>query len=537
MAPDARTRTASRILVPALMLICFGLRYFATTTVPMPSEEIGLIDLADRISLSPGAVNLPRHGWGNQLPGQLYIAKLGTLLLGPNIAGFRFMSVVLGTASCWIMFALVRRVWGVWPAMLSLFLLCFNGFHIGVSRFAIERTYLFFSLLAMYLFWRAVQEDRPWLMVAAGAIIGVGALVSKHTFLLLPAFAVYLALSKARRCWLARWAPYAGVLVAVAICLPLVCLNLQSAEGGESRLRQDLTDHIERLGGFGITYGSLALYVPPLYYKLSGRFSVYPTMSVVSGAILLGAVLYATFARRDEFSKLLLIVFWGFVGAFSLYSSPRPEFKWAATSLFAAVPLAGGALCQLFTRSRIYALLLLLPMAYIVGFAIWVANMSSNLYYSPLIPPGPVQIVAIRMMQGLLTGAQPQYEFSSILGSPLFPARYRIYYLNQYLEVAELANAGWMNPAVMRPALERAARIDPDHPDLPRLMRALERIEAADTQAEPEPWQGGRLFLRSPFELLGVPESEVQRQMEGMSFTYSVPKDPPPRQKPERDGP
>jgi len=463
MVPDATTKMIARILIPVLMLICLGLRYYATTTTPLTWHECQVVGGAEEISLKRGAVHLQQHGAARHPPGELYLARLGTVLVGRNIVGFRLMSVVLGTATCWIMFALVRRAWGVYPAVFSLVLLTFNGYHIGVSSDANERTYLFFTALAVYVFWRGLSEDRPWLVVGAGAIVGIGGWVAENSYFLLPPLAVYVALSPQRRHWLKRWHTYAGVLLAAALFVPYLYWNIR-APADVSTLSDDYAFYRQRISGLGLSHASLALYFAPLYHKLSGRISLEPVMSLVSGGILLVAVLHATIRKRDELSKMLLVTFWSFFVVFSLLASERPEFRWAAPSLFAAVPLAGRALYELVTRSRICAMLAPLPLVYIVGFAIGTANAPLNSYYSPVAPPTPVQVGAGEMMHGLLTGAALHIDFPRVVGSPVFPARYRTYYLSQYLRVAELADTGWMNPALMGPALAQAARIDPNHP-------------------------------------------------------------------------
>lgn len=469
--PSSGTVKAARVLVAVLMVVCFALRYYAATTVPMPYDEAQLVRLSERIVLTPGAVSLPVHVYPHRhLAGQLYLGKLGTLLLGHNLVGFRFMSVVLGTASSWIIFALVRRAWGFWPALLSLVLLCFNGFHIGVSRFAIERTYLFFSVLGIYLFWRALQDDRPGFMIAAGAGLGAGALVSEHTLLLLPVLAAYLALSKSNRRWLTRWQTWAGVLAAVAVCVPLVYMYLRNPDP-QSSLYDDYGDHVERLGRFGLGYGSLALYIAPLYYKLSDRISVYPVMSLVSGALLLGAVLRAHFGAKDELTRLLLVIFWAFVGGFSLFASSRPEFKWAATSMFAAVPLAGRLLWESWVRSTLYGALSCLPLVCIAGFGIWVASASHNCYYSPLIRPAQERITDQALKHGLYTVMWEDYNFADLTGSPFFPARYKEYYFHRYITYAYYYASDDIKLA--RLLLERAAQIHPDHPRVGHLMKLL----------------------------------------------------------------
>jgi len=344
--------------------------------------------------------------------------------------------------------------------------------------FAVERTYLFFSVLAVYLFWRALEERRPAFMMASGAVLAGGALVSEHTLLLLPAFGGYLALSRANRRRLAEWQTWVAVLVAAAVCIPLAYMYLSNPDP-HSSLYDDYGDHVQRLGRLGLGYGPLALYVAPLYYMLSDRISVYPVMSLVSGALLLGAVLRAHFGIKDELTRLLLVIFWAFVGGFSLFTGPRPEFKWAATSLFAAVPLAGRLLWELWQRRAVYGVVSCLALAYIAGFGIWVANSSHNCYYSPLLRPGQDTITDQAIEHGLYTVAWEDYDFAALAGSPFFQARYTKYYFQRYLTYALDAYHNKRDVRLARLLLQRAAQIDPDHPDVRQLAEQLR-----DTQAQ-----------------------------------------------------
>jgi 4-amino-4-deoxy-L-arabinose transferase-like glycosyltransferase len=457
------------MLIATLMAVAFGIRLFAATTVPMPWEEACLVEVAGQISLAPGAVDLPIHGSGQHPAGQLYLARLGALVLGGNILGFRLMSVVLGTASCWILFALVRRVWGTWPAAFALWLLCFNGFHIGVSRSAIERTYLFFSLFAIYLFWRAVGEGRPWYMVAAGVVIGLGGLVAEHTFLLLPLFAVYLLLGRDTRPWLRRWPPWVALLAAIAVFMPYAVVNL-SGPAGQSALEQDFRYDVNRLGQPGLSYGPLALYVSPLYYTLSERISRYSVMDVVSGALLLGGVLHAVFGRKDGFAKYLLVVFFGFFGLFSIFTTAEPEFKWAATSLFAAAALSGRLLHGLWQRRPLHGVVMGFALVYIAGCGIWVANASHNCYYDPLVSPSVSAIREHQSAEVWYVGRRPDYDFSAVAAGPLFPLRYTRYYLVSHIVAARLVSRGEVAPELFPLLVRRAAAIDPGDPEVQRLM-------------------------------------------------------------------
>lgn len=462
------------------MVICFALRYFASTTAPMPYDEAMLVKATEEISLRPGAVNLPLHGYNHPLA-QLYFAKLGTLLLGHNLVGFRFMSVVLGAAGCWLIFALVRRAWGVWPAVFSLALLCFNGFHIGVSRFALERTYLFFVALALYLFWRAVHEERPGLFLAAGAAIGVGALTSEHSLFLLPIFAIYLALDGEKRKWYGRWQTYAAVVLAFAIFTPEIYWMLTNPGEpgfGQGATQLDTGDQMTRLRPGHLSAAPLALYIPPLYYKFSERLSVYPVMSLAGGLMLLAGVLHATATRQNSLSKLLLVLFWLIFAGFTFTAGPLGEFKWVAMTLFAAAPLAGRMLYRLFERQALYGVLGCISLLYIAAFGIWVANHSINCYYSPLWPPSDAQVSTCRAKQDLYVIVREECDFPSLMGSPLFPARYRSYYVNRYLLAISLLYNDDLpdeDPAEKLPRmLDAVLRIAPDDPEVRAWQRRVE---------------------------------------------------------------
>ncbi|MFQ5809088.1 MAG: hypothetical protein ACE5JM_05670, partial [Armatimonadota bacterium] len=93
--------------------------------------------------------------------------------------------------------------------------------------------------------------------------------------------------------------------------------------------------------------------------------------------------------------------------------------------------------------------------------------------------------------------------------------------------------------ALMRPALERAAQIDAEHPDVHRLTSALARREAAGEATRyrtlaPGPQQ---LFLRSPLSaLLGISQSEIDRELRGATITF-MQRGPSPRdERPETGG-
>jgi len=249
----------------------------------------------------------------------------------------------------------------------------------------------------------------------------------------------------------------------------------------------DTGDQLGRLRPGRLSAAPLALYIAPLYYKLSNRLSVYPVMSIVSGVMLLAGVLHATLAKKDAFSKLLLTLFWLIFGGFTLTAGGRGEFKWVAMTLFAAAPMAGQMLYRLFERRALYGVLGCIPLAYIAGFGLSVANSSINCYYTPLAPPADKQLTDRRTMQDLYVIVREDWDLPSLVGSPFFSARYRDFYLGRYISAIELLYNDELpneEPEKLARMLEAALRIAPDDP---RVRKWERRIAAREDDAMGEP--------------------------------------------------
>ncbi|MHB1131369.1 MAG: glycosyltransferase family 39 protein [Chloroflexota bacterium] len=113
--------------------------------------------------------------------------------LGISEWSLRLPAAIVGTVAIPCTYALVRGVWGRLPALLTALLLALSPWHLYWSQNA--RFYILVSLLttvAIFLFYRALEEDRTWLLIASLLLFGVAVLTHPTALLSLGAALAYL---------------------------------------------------------------------------------------------------------------------------------------------------------------------------------------------------------------------------------------------------------------------------------------------------------------------------------------------------------
>ncbi len=101
---------------------------------------------------------------------------------GDNAHGWRFLDVVFGAASVWLLYILAKRVTksSLFASYASI-LFALDGMHFVQSRIATPESFVcFFSIASLYTFlryWQAVQADTPFALVGREWLVrGIGAL-------------------------------------------------------------------------------------------------------------------------------------------------------------------------------------------------------------------------------------------------------------------------------------------------------------------------------------------------------------------------
>lgn len=167
-----------------------------------------------------------------------YLIYAGTSLFGDNVFGIRIMAVIFSAMSSVFIYLLGKEMFngktGLYSALLLQIIPLFSTYGI---IFTIDSPFIFFWILSLYLFWKAVHKthdyasDRvppsPVYWLALGFSVGLG-LLTKYTmaFFFLCAF-LFLLFSKEYRKVLTSPYPYLAFLFSIFIFSPVIIWNAQ----------------------------------------------------------------------------------------------------------------------------------------------------------------------------------------------------------------------------------------------------------------------------------------------------------------------
>jgi len=243
-----------------------------------------------------------------------YLVKAGWMLFGDSLLGARLPFLIIDTVAIWVVYCLVSSVLGFQVALLSAAFLSLSQFCITGSRFAdpsgaIMRLMFFLSL---YLFWVTLQTSKKRLFLLNGALIGLGFWSKEHMVFLIPIFIIFILMCREYKPWLRDRYLWASFIIAFAIMLPLIILNLDPEA---VRFR-----YIINQARIGFSLNATALYLgelillaiapfPDLFDFVAGSMANELTMeNFILGSLVLVSVGLA-FREKGRFLRLMLVAF------------------------------------------------------------------------------------------------------------------------------------------------------------------------------------------------------------------------------------
>ncbi len=145
-------------------------------------------------------------------------------IFGENNFGLRISSALFGIASVYLLYLIGKHLYGERVGLLAAALFAVTVNHVALSRMGLqEAQVVFFILLTIYLFLRALQNDTYFLW--AGLALGLSFLTKYTTFVLVPILGTYLFLTHPRL--LLNKKLLLGALLALAIFSPVLIYNYQ----------------------------------------------------------------------------------------------------------------------------------------------------------------------------------------------------------------------------------------------------------------------------------------------------------------------
>ncbi len=164
-------------------------------------------------------------GYYSKGPIIAWLIKAGTILFGNTEFGVRFFAPLLSLGGSVLLYMLGRELYdeetGIWASALFQIVPLFSVFGVIMT---IDAPILFFWILALFLFQKALKTDRAWDWVATGLAVGAGMLTKlTMSFFILSVF-LYLVSGRERKRLLSL-RPYAGLLACMVLFAPLLYWN------------------------------------------------------------------------------------------------------------------------------------------------------------------------------------------------------------------------------------------------------------------------------------------------------------------------
>lgn len=382
-----------KLLLFIISLFTFLLLFYATSTVLLNgSDEEEHFWMASQISFNPNNLNIPLafkdidpHGL---LPA--YLIKLGFILFGKEgIISGRFIFVLLGVIGILLVYFLVKQGMYKRLTILSIIFLSVEKYYMCHMRYAIsESTCIFFTILAIYIFFKALKENNRLFMILVGLPIGIGFYGKATTTLLFPIFFIYLLWDRQYRFWLRSKQIYIALLLFCGIAAPFVIYNLYN--------NLFTFQYIRAIAKFGLSPISLTvLFGESLSFLIDKSIVIhvfdceYPMMNWLAGIVVLCGVIYSAIqSRNNSLIKLLLIVFSFTFVLFSIIgNSPEAEAdtlfnsqNWPSMMVIPGVILAANMLQVLWNKYRLSRVFIVLFMMYLALDLIRVINLPESFY-------------------------------------------------------------------------------------------------------------------------------------------------------------
>jgi len=211
--PEAIRNTPAWARVLSLVAI---LRVVASATVPLTPEEAYHWNYAAHLDWS----------YYDHPPMIAWAIAAGRLLFGDTSFGVRFVPLLMGLGTAWIISTLARRLYGEGGGLWAIILVSIEPVVFIASGAGFpDAPLLFFWASALLFIMKALDTGRGTWWLAGGVALGA-AMLSKYTAVFLaPSVLLYLLLSKRDRRWLATPWPYAAGILALAVFGPVLYWN------------------------------------------------------------------------------------------------------------------------------------------------------------------------------------------------------------------------------------------------------------------------------------------------------------------------
>lgn len=215
MTVDNRYRTPLLLLI--VLTTAFRLIYI--NFIDLVPDEAYYWDLSRRVQLS----------YYDHPPMLMYLISLSTNMLGDTAFAVRLPSVIISGAVTILVYLIGKEMFderiGFYSALVTNTVLIYA---VGGILATIDTPFALFWLLSIYFGVKALKTGEGRWCSLMNIALGLGMLSKYIMVLFIPAFLIFLLISKEHRHWLRRSAPYIGSIMALLIFSPVIIWNAQN---------------------------------------------------------------------------------------------------------------------------------------------------------------------------------------------------------------------------------------------------------------------------------------------------------------------
>jgi dolichol-phosphate mannosyltransferase len=207
-----------RLVAMYLVAVGFLLRLLYITQIELLPEDSYYWNYSQHLDL----------GYLDHPPMVAWLIWLGTAVCGDTQFGVRIGALCCAAVASLFAYRLTRNLFGEPSAVVALVLMQVLPFFFLAGMLMTPDAPLTAAWAAtLYFLERALIAGRSRAWLLAGVSIGLG-LISKYTIAtLVPAMVLFVILDPKSRRWLARWEPYAALIIAFLIFSPVIAWNAQ----------------------------------------------------------------------------------------------------------------------------------------------------------------------------------------------------------------------------------------------------------------------------------------------------------------------
>jgi len=156
---------------------------------------------ADEMLHAPHAINFINSGKlqiMDQDPVWFFLTDLSYKIFGINLFAARFLAVLFGSLSIIVLYLIIKLLYNKALALISSIILTFSSFHILMSLAEMDVAMMFFVLLSMYFFIKALKDKKNINLILCYLFLGIAILVKQIAITFIPAFIIYFIYYKSK---------------------------------------------------------------------------------------------------------------------------------------------------------------------------------------------------------------------------------------------------------------------------------------------------------------------------------------------------